>query len=65
MSFVMNERCFSGIVIRSSDSRHALIDFLEIGQKKIPVRFIVSMGGAVAKPLLRVRTLNALLNSRK
>lgn len=46
-----------GIVVKCPDSRHALVDFEELGQQVLPTRFVIPVAGAVAQPVLRVPSL--------
>ncbi|CAH1777455.1 unnamed protein product [Owenia fusiformis] len=57
---------YAGLVIKCTDSRHALVEFHHNQSKEtIPTRFVIPIGGAVSRPPLRIgdyvlaRVLNA------
>ncbi|XP_074651656.1 von Willebrand factor A domain-containing protein 3B-like [Tubulanus polymorphus] len=45
---------YPGTVIKSTDTRHALVKFDKMGKCVVPSRFIIPTGGAVACPMLQI-----------
>lgn len=51
---------FSGFVIKCPDTRHALVEYEEIGQQTVATRFVVPISGAIARPPIRVSSTHMM-----